>query len=291
MEGNEAAVLSQDGAEQQDQVNAEVSPTAEPKPAGEVDPQANANEGENEPEHKRKGGFQRRIERQEKLIEQLTAALAGRVPAAPTTPEPPKAEVDPEPDPANEKYQQEGGMAAYIKDTAAWNRREAKREILAEQSKAESERTAKTEQQKLHEAHLARMEAARAKTPDFDEVMADAENIPVSPAMGEAILSSDVSAELTLFLAKNPDEAKRIVALSPARQLVEMGKLEVRLAGEQPATEKTQAPISKAPAPLKSVTKPSATPVPFDPLNPASWDGDFAKYEKGMAELEKKRRS
>ena len=85
------------------------------------------------------------------------------------------------------------------------------------------------------------------KLGDFD--IADFKNVRISPIMAEAITDSDVAPLLVKHFHDDPEEAERISTLSPARQAVEIGKLEARLAEEKPAPTK-----SKAPPPIKAIS-------------------------------------
>jgi hypothetical protein len=89
--------------------------------------------------------------------------------------------------------------------------------------------------------------------PDFDDKVtkgADRKDWACSPTMAVLIKRSDVGAHVAYELATNPDESRRIAALSPNEQLLEIGRLEGRMSAkvsassvEQPATKKaTQAP-------------------------------------------------
>lgn len=92
-----------------------------------------------------------------------------------------------------------------------------------------------------------------------DDLMADLEEtegfsarkfgkLPISEAMAEAIVDSDVGVKLALHLQNNPDDVSRIAALPAARQAAEIGKLEVKLSAP-PAAKKP----SNAPAPITPV--------------------------------------
>jgi len=100
---------------------------------------------------------------------------------------------------------------------------------------------------------------ARAELPDFDDVVDSAE-IPVSAAMVEAILDSELSAKLQYHLAKNPQEVERISRLSPASQIKAIGKIEDTLA--TPETSQ----MSKAPAPITPIGSGSAAPKALEKL-------------------------
>ena len=93
-----------------------------------------------------------------------------------------------------------------------------------------------------------------------DDLMSDLEDtegfsarkfgkLPISTAMAEAIVDSDISVKLALHLHNNPDDASRIAALPAARQAAEIGKLEVKLSAP-PAAKKP----SNAPAPITPVS-------------------------------------
>lgn len=72
--------------------------------------------------------------------------------------------------------------------------------------------------------------------------------LPITSSMAEAIVDADsgVQVKLALHLANNPDEAKRIATLSPARQAAEIGKLETKFAT-------AAVKVSKAPAPITPI--------------------------------------
>ena len=81
---------------------------------------------------------------------------------------------------------------------------------------------------------------------DFDRASFD--ELPLTPAIAQAIIDSDIPAKIMVHLSSNPDEADRIARLSPARQAAEIGKMEAKLAAS-PAKVKA----SNAPDPIKPV--------------------------------------
>jgi len=133
---------------------------------------------------------------------------------------------------------------------------------LVERKFAERERQG---QVKSIEAKRDNIFAEAAKGGDFD---ADdfLESTVVTPVMAEAILESDAAPKVVKFLYNNPEEAERIAELSPARQAVEIGKLEAKL--------------SAAPAPAKK----SGAPAPITPVggNKSKSDG----YHENMTQAE-----
>lgn len=81
---------------------------------------------------------------------------------------------------------------------------------------------------------------------DFDRASFD--ELPLTPAIAQAIIDSDIPAKIMVHLSSNPEEADRIARLSPARQAAEIGKIEARL-----ATTPAKVKASNAPDPIKPV--------------------------------------
>ena len=127
----------------------------------------------------------------------------------------------------------------YASDVAQWEL--GKRDRIEQAAKTQI--TKSDFQTKAAELH-----AELVDMPDFDE--AKWSKLPISDAMAEAIVHSDMGDKVAKHLYSNPSEADRIANLSPARQLAEIGKLEERL---------SSAPkFSKAPAPINPIGKGNA---------------------------------
>lgn len=101
--------------------------------------------------------------------------------------------------------------------------------------------------QKLAEAWTERERAYQAVAKDYEEVVGafvDDEMGNLSPLARAAIVESEVGPQLLHQLANlaesNPGEYQRITALSPARQVAELGKLESKVSA--PAKRTTNAP-------------------------------------------------
>lgn len=87
---------------------------------------------------------------------------------------------------------------------------------------------------------------ARSRYTDFDAVALNP-RLPVSPAMQEAILQSDMSADVLYHLGKTPALARQLAGLSPVEVAMSIGRLEGQLSRPRPITQ------SKAPAPISPV--------------------------------------
>jgi hypothetical protein len=173
---------------------------------------------------------QREAERERDELKQKLAS--GSQPAQETAK--PAAQSTERPDPQKfETYD------AYIEALTEWksDQREARRE--QEKQKAVAQRA----EQETLTAHNSRVETAREKHADYDEVLATVGKLQISRALHEAIVSSEHGPEVAYRLAKDPDEAKRIAALPPLRQVAEFGRLESLI--EKPAAK----PADKKPLP------------------------------------------
>lgn len=195
--------------------------------------------------------FQEEYEQRLRLEGELAALRSQQQPKAE---EKPKVTEDPRPD--RTKYED---PVKYEDDLLAWNRREARREFEAEQSRSRREQAAR----EAEAAMAAKVAKAMADFPDFQEVIDKADrrtrgDIPAH--IKAAMYESDVGAHIAYHLAKNPDEEKRIFALPVAKALLELGKIEDKLAKKpSPASgSTTETPATPAPPETKSTPAPIA---------------------------------
>lgn len=121
-----------------------------------------------------------------------------------------------------------------------------KRELLTKQA------SASTRQSELVANHNKRIDTAATMYPDFDDVVEASADLPVTQAMHETILQSEFSADIVYYLAKHPEETKKIAALPPVRQIAELGKIETKFEKKpEPPPPKR---ITQAPEPIKPVS-------------------------------------
>ena len=213
-----------------------------------------ASEESQEEKPRKKGGFQRRIDKlnaraaaAERRAQELEARLAGMKPAAeePKQVEAKATITNDEPDPNTFETN-----AEYLKAVAKWT---LAQERKAEQAEQEKSRIV-SEQEKLWNAHLEREKSFAEKTDDYAEVMAKVRGFSdASPTLGEMIINSDVGPELMYALAKDPTEYKRINALSPLAAAREIGKLESKLVAKSAEPKIETKKLTKAPPPVSPV--------------------------------------
>lgn len=124
------------------------------------------------------------------------------------------------------------------------------------------------------QAHLARVESwnarvseFRERAPDFDDV-AYRTDVTISEPMAAAIMDSDIGPQISYYLGKNPQEARRIYAMEPLSAAREIGRLEHRLS--MAAAKQT----TTAPPPPKTITGANSGAMP-KPLQEMSMDEYF----------------
>ena len=189
--------------------------------------------------------------------------LREQVPAKEEDPEPVRPHRDTYSDP--DAY--DTAILAYADDKVAHTARKQMKEMLAEQQKKAEQTHVEEQQNQIRESYNARLEKARGKYADFEEV-AQTPDVQVSMPMAHVIMTSDQGPDIQYFLGKNPAEAQRISAFTlntpqgvvpdVSRQLYEMGLLAARI---QPASKP---PISNAPPPVRPL-KTGATDIAKTP--------------------------
>lgn len=213
-----------------------------PAEAEGAEPEAPAEAAEEAPsedeKRRRKGGFQRTIERLRQENEELLRRLALSTPTTGTAPAE-ATEVAPE-----------DKAAAYIETLVA--KKLAEKEAAAKQAAAQAEFQRRTQE-------------VRAAHPDFDEAISDVSDIVVPQALQQALLTSEHGPALMYQLASNRNELARICALPPLEVAREIGRLEARAsAGAAPTTKATPKPAPRkpaAPAPIAPVAARGPTTV------------------------------
>jgi hypothetical protein len=218
----------------------------EEKPEAEGEPEGESAEEEEKPEAKAetsppkpkaRNGFQRKIERLERINEQLVQRLTQGSPDATAA------------KPNRERTSEE--KAADALDLMIQQRLDARE---AEQR----EKTVVSEFQR-------RTAEARAAYEDFEDVVTSAD-IPIQSALGQALLTSEHGPAIMYQLAKNRVELERLSALPPLDAAREIGRLEAKLASVT-APAKTNGTAKRPAAPPTSVRGTTSTTRSLETLS------------------------
>lgn len=198
---------------------------------------------------KKKGGFQKRIDKLtrknsdlERELEYLKREVHGRTPV--------KDEAPVKASDSAPKEEDFDTHAEYLKAVA---RHEVREEISRAEAK-KREDDSKTEFQSRVQSYAKKEESFKEKHEDYDDVMEDVSDVALSITVRDVILSSENGPELAYELAKNRDELERICQLPAIQAAIEIGRFQASLNKSAPEIKKT-----KAPRPLESVGKSAAT--------------------------------
>lgn len=215
-------------------------------------------DGEPPQQPKKKGGFQKRIDRQNAVIEQLRQELE-TVKNGQKLPEKVKGGEKLDPDNFED-------FSDYLEAVAE----QKAMQILRKEKDAEENKSKVREETRKREEWIQKVDAGRSKYADLDEVMDS--DAPMTPDMSEHILDSPVGVDLVYWLGTHPEEAKRIADLPPKQQVRELLRQEILLAEKPKAVAKQ----SKAPNPITPI---QARTAPATELSPET---DFEAWSKKM---------
>ena len=197
--------------------------------------------------HKRAAEAQARAELLEKQLGELKAAQA------------------PKPSPTAPRMEDFTDVQEYAKAYAAHEKENA----LKDFEKTQKETQAKQYQAKLVSDWEAKASKAASKYEDFEEAVGDLK--PTTP-WAVAIMRSENGPEIAYHLGTHEAEVKNLMKLDPMEQILEIGKLSLKLSS--PPTEKPKAP-SKAPPPITPVEAVAKTGT--DEVRP---NQPFEEYQK-----------
>ena len=184
---------------------------------------------------RRKDDYKQRAERAEAMIQQQMYQQL----------QPQQQPVQESDEPARDQYADDAG---YLKAWMEWSKLGITKQVRQEFYQQQQE----TQQTQAKEAWDKKLAVTREKYPDYDEVLEDALDIKIPenlyPALTTALQESDLGGDIWYYLSSNPDEARRVMQMSPTRVALEIGRLESILESEPKQTKKVL--VSKAPSPV-----------------------------------------
>jgi hypothetical protein len=134
----------------------------------------------------------------------------------------------------------------YAEALAEWSAEKA----LRDRDIAEAQRRADEERNKVITSWNEKVAKAKGSMPDFDEIVASSTTV-VSDAVRDAIIESDVGAQILYHLASDDEYAESLSKMPAIKALKEIGRLEARFEAEdKPEVKAKTVTQSKAPAPI-----------------------------------------
>lgn len=230
---------------------------------------------EEEQKPKKKGGFQKRIEKFQKQLsvkeQELEywkqKALGEKAPEkeAPVK-ESSKSNNEPNPDDFETH-------AAYVKAVTKWAISSHENEKA---QKAKEEEVVQSYQSRLKSFHD-KVDEFKTSVKDFDDVIDEVADVKISAMLNDAIVSSDLGPRLFYELSKNKSELERINSLPDYKALIEIGKFEERIS--KASSKKEAVSVSKAPSPISPVNAASTGKMSKSPD-----EMSFQEYKRYRAE-------
>lgn len=205
---------------------------------------------------KKKGGFQRRIDKlnaakadaqreaeywKRVALEKQVAGESKKESVESKTPV--TAEGKPNPDHFETH-------AEYVEALTDWKTEQKlkERDQKLEKSKLE------TEQEKILKSYTERVESFKKATADFEDVLAEVDDVITSPTVTQIIVESENGPALAYELAKNREEFERINKLPPLAAARELGRIESKIAAKATEEKKPEPKkTTKAPQPITPV--------------------------------------
>lgn len=299
-EGKEAGALSALGTEESSEqkqgvTDSETETTEESEtseddstePEAKKDAEGEEDESAKDGKPKKKGGFQRRIDKLNARVASKDQEIEyWRQQAL-------KTASDPKPDPKVEKAAAsptEGKPkvedfethSEFVEALTDWkvDQKEKAREAKTQQKQFQ------TEQQKLEQSYSEKVKAFASTTEDFHEVLSEVDNIPLSPIVRQLILKS--GPELAYALCQDPAEYARINRLPAIDAAEAVGIIKASLVKKPSETKPETKKLTQAPKPIAPVGggKGSTSKSIYDAGNMSQ-----SEYEALRAEQTKRRRA
>lgn len=266
---------------------------SQPEPQNPDAEDSEESESQNAPP-KKKGGFQKKIERKNQEIaskdqeiaskDQENAQLRAELERLRSVAQQPKQEAPKDGPPDINDFTELLGPNGY---NAALIRYEAKQEAQAllkadkEASRAEATRVLEIREWEAKTAVLEESaEVFRQDHPDFDQAIEAAEKAGlVTPQVVRAVVDSDIGVQLSYYLATNPAELQALHGLSEKQFYKAIGRIESKLEGGTSIPAKT----TKAPPPISPVKSTAKSTKSLDEL-------PYEEYNRIRTQQERERR-
>jgi hypothetical protein len=236
-------------------------------------------------EHRSKSGFQKRIDKLTRerhadrdRLAALEAELQSIKGAKPAVVEETKPAVEADPEPKEADFTD---FKEFTKALARWTFRQEKKEQDTKTAEQSAQEKFNAERKAEFDAHLSRLDEARERYDDFDDVADRVQrsgSFQLPQATQVAIVGAENSGDVVYYLMKHPEVCKKILGMNDARAVMEIGRISAQLEPREAEAEEEEEMVpvgaprpkktSTAPAPIRPVSG-SATrsSVPLDELS------------------------
>ncbi len=236
------------------------------EPEAEVKAEEVAEKKEEAAKPKQKNGFKRKIARLEAEVARLSQSQPGQ--------NQPQVKAEPvEGKPTPDKYPD---YNEYLEALADYKADAKVKAALEERDKQAREKEQRKVLDTKRESFDKQKEELKKTTPDLDEVLEAYDDVDISPSLGAAILDSDMPVQVAYEIGKDAEEFKRLN--DPKLGIIAINKAIARIEARLEKKEvKGAAVTTKAPPPIKPVTKSSSTSSGY------SEDDSFEVYKQKRA--------
>jgi len=218
-----------------------------------------ASKKEDEPLKKKKGGFQRRVDKLTREKEELkrdndfwkAKALAADKPAGDVDAKKVVA-ADSSKKPDSKDFETHEQFTEALAD---W-KYEQKRAVEKAQ---EREAQVRKDMAAQKDTHINRIKEFEKAHPDFEDAMESIRNVNAHNDIHAAIMNSDIGPAIMYELAGKPEEFAKIVAMDPVAAVKAIGKLEAKLEATSSAGKITEAATKVVEKKVTSAPKPIST--------------------------------
>ena len=231
-----------DGYEEEDEENGEDQPEEQPPPPA------------------RKGGFQRKIERLTRQVEELSERERRLLAGVQQPPQQQRPPVDAAP--RQEDYP----------DYDAWDNARIEYRVAqaleSRERQAAQQRIAQEQAEQVQGWH-SRVGQFKQQTEDFDDVLESVDHIQIPRPLQMAIMEDEMGPRLAYELARNPEAFARIAKLpSPLAAIKALGEFKAGITTAKAAPPQRK-PVSNAPEPIRPVANGASGMVqkPLDQLS------------------------
>lgn len=130
-------------------------------------------------------------------------------------------------------------------------------------TKVEQERRQAEVEDAIFRQYDQKLNDARGRYEDFDQVLQAGASLPVSPPMREAILTSDLAGDVMYFLNRRADICQRLANMPATQAVREIGRIEQAILSTSTRRQPADAPAGEPaarPAATAGAARPATTP-------------------------------